>query len=545
VRRLALSLTLIAAGAAMSAAAAWPGGAARNGGTFLYGSTGPSVQIDPQVAYVSTAWWLEYATAAKLFNWPDRSQPGAAAMLAPEAASSFSVSNRGKTYTFTIRKGFRFSDGAPVTAKNFAYAIDRVANHDLESPGAGFITDPSGTDIVGARAVNNGRALHVRGVTARGNRLVIRLTRADPSFLTKLTMPFFQATSTELPLTHEVTGAYPSAGPYAFTRNDADVLTSIRRNPFWARGPGRMRPRHLAGLDVHWGLDEQASFGQVQANQLDEASPPSAEVGGLGTRYGVNTSRFWAMPVNCIGWLLFNNDHGLFKDNVAMRRAVNWAVDRKAYASLSGPYTGFPWTHLLPPRSPGSIRARNLQPYWPAPNLARARSLAKGHFKAGNVTIAYPTTGRVYGLQAGAVRNDLVKLGFKPENVSMKPYSCELGPCLGPDDWNIIAGGGWCTDYPDPYAVFLTFATSNPYVQFPSLASAKYLAKLRAAQKLVGNARLRAFGKLDLEIMNRLAPVAVMRTYNNRYFFSNRVDPRSLSYSGVYSDWSIPALALK
>jgi hypothetical protein len=41
--------------------------------------------------------------------------------------------------------------------------------------------------------------------------------------------------------------------------------------------------------------------------------------------------------------------------------------------------------------------------------------------------------------------------------------------------------------------------------------------------------------------MNTLAPVAVMRTYNNRYLFSNRVDPHSL----VYSDWSIPALALK
>jgi hypothetical protein len=45
--------------------------------------------------------------------------------------------------------------------------------------------------------------------------------------------------------------------------------------------------------------------------------------------------------------------------------------------------------------------------------------------------------------------------------------------------------------------------------------------------------------------MNKLAPVAVTGTYNNRYFFSNRVNPRSLSYQGVYSDWSIPALALK
>ena len=45
--------------------------------------------------------------------------------------------------------------------------------------------------------------------------------------------------------------------------------------------------------------------------------------------------------------------------------------------------------------------------------------------------------------------------------------------------------------------------------------------------------------------MRKVAPVAVMRTYNNRYFFSDRVDPKSLVYQGSTPDWSIPALALK
>jgi hypothetical protein len=73
----------------------------------------------------------------------------------------------------------------------------------------------------------------------------------------------------------------------------------------------------------------------------------------------------------------------------------------------------------------------------------------------------------------------------------------------------------------------------------------KYRKKIAAAAKLVGNARLRAFGKLDLQIMRNVAPLAVMRTYNNLYLFSKRVDRRSLVWSGVYSNWSIPALALK
>ena len=45
--------------------------------------------------------------------------------------------------------------------------------------------------------------------------------------------------------------------------------------------------------------------------------------------------------------------------------------------------------------------------------------------------------------------------------------------------------------------------------------------------------------------MKNVAPLAPMGYYNDLFFFSNRVDPRSLVYSPVYTDWSIPALSLK
>ena len=126
----------------------------RKGGIFRVGTTGASVQVDPQLTYITTAWWLEYATAAKLYNYPDR--------RGRAGASSFPRSRRGslsrtaaQTYTFFIRKGFRFSDGEPVTARSFKCAINRVANNDLDSPGAEFIikirTELAGTNIVGAQ----------------------------------------------------------------------------------------------------------------------------------------------------------------------------------------------------------------------------------------------------------------------------------------------------------------------------------------------------------------------------------------------------------
>jgi hypothetical protein len=73
----------------------------------------------------------------------------------------------------------------------------------------------------------------------------------------------------------------------------------------------------------------------------------------------------------------------------------------------------------------------------------------------------------------------------------------------------------------------------------------KWNRKMETAARLVGPQRYRVYGQMDLDIMRQVAPMAVMRTYNNRYFFSDRVDPKSLVYQGIYSDWSIPALALK
>jgi ABC-type oligopeptide transport system substrate-binding subunit len=145
-------------------------------------------------------------------------------------------------------------------------------------------------------------------------------------------------------------------------------------------------------------------------------------------------------------------------------------------------------------------------------------------------------------LQAEVVRRGLVQLGFKPENIEMKRYYCEIGGCGFPGD--LAVNWGWCADYPDPYAFLIPFFDTYPDIH-PAIDSSKYLRRINAAKKLVGNARLRALGKLDIEMMDNLAPIAPMRTYNNRYFFSNRVNPRSLVYQGVYSDWSIPALALK
>jgi ABC-type transport system substrate-binding protein len=558
-RRLWLSVAMLATGASLLVAASFASagtmqGALKKGGIFKVGTTGASVQVDPQLAYITTAWWLEYATAAKLYNYPDKQGP-AGTKLIPEVASKFTVSNGGKRYTFFIRKGFKFSDGVAVTANHFKYAINRVANKDLASPGAQFITDENGTNIVGAKAVNDGNGTNVSGVRVRGNRLVINLTKPDGTFMSKITMPFFQATSTKLPLNREVVNVnsakdYPSAGPYTYTRNDVNTLTSIRQNPNWKPGPGRTRPRNLKGLDLQWNLNEQTAFNQVKQNELDEGPLPAAEVEGVAKTYGVNKTRFWAKSQNCTGYLPLNSANNLFKSNLPLRKAMNYAVNRRAYVAQAGPYAGNAWTHLFNPGVPGW---KQVNPYPVNPNLATARRLAQGHLKDGKITVYYRSSGTINPAQAQIVKQDLRNIGFSENNITMKPFSGgNIYTAMGVrgNDADLGVSMGWCSDYPDPYD-WINILLYGKTIQAENNVNYSYFnhptwnKRMENAARLVGPKRLAVYGQMDIDIMKKAAPMAIERTYNNRYFFSNRVNPKSLIYQGIYQDWSIGALALK
>ncbi len=113
---------------------------------------------------------LGFATCAKLFNYPD--EPGAAGTrLVPEVVDTFTVSKDGRTYTFELKRTFRFHTGAPVTAQSFADAFNRVAQPKLGSPATRYMRE-----IVGAAAVIDGKAtLDLRRPRARP------LSAADPA----------------------------------------------------------------------------------------------------------------------------------------------------------------------------------------------------------------------------------------------------------------------------------------------------------------------------------------------------------------------------
>src|SRR5215210_5969417 len=117
--RIALPLAMLILGAMLLGAALAQGEARvakpkiKNGGTFRITVAGETGSVDPTV--VDDAALLE-ATCARLMTYPDKPPPRGY-RLVPEVASGFPrVSRDGKTYTFTLRRSFRFSNGAPVRA---------------------------------------------------------------------------------------------------------------------------------------------------------------------------------------------------------------------------------------------------------------------------------------------------------------------------------------------------------------------------------------------------------------------------------------------
>jgi ABC-type transport system substrate-binding protein len=299
-------------------------------------------------------------------------------------------------------------------------------------------------------------------------------------------------------------------------------------------------------------LDSNTCFEQTKTNQLDLGClPPDqatavAQENGVSRTRPVGTGRFWVKSTGCEFFLLFNHRRALFSGNARLRQAVNWAVDRTSVAELYGPYAATPWTHILPPGFPGTIKAGRLQPYSVRPNLAKARQLAAGHLGDGNIRVAYQSAGRIGPATALMVRQALLDLGFDPSRIYMQGFAgFNIYEALGVKNppFDLVAGAGFgCADSADP-ATLLRQVVKARGAFAPG--NAAYSRKLDAlSHGLKGKARLRALGRFDLEVTKKLAPVAMLSAGNDLSFFSDRVDPASLRYSPVYR-WSFTAIRLK
>ncbi len=306
-RRLMLSIAMLAIGAGLLAATAPAGpsgassptassGPAQKGGTFRYSLDTDIDYVDPALAYYNLSWQIEYATTAMLMTYPDAPAPRGS-RLVPEVAAGFpKISSNGRTYTFTLKKTYKFSNGKTVTAANYAAAINRNLNPKMASPAQPFIED-----IVGASAVIDGKATKASGVKVLSPyKLQITLTKRAPDLLSRLAMPFFAPIPTNMPINADGVGApILGTGPYYISKWEPKRSITLLRNPHY-KGP---RPHNVNRIQYDIGLPLQTIRLNIESNATDFGPVPPAAHAELGQKYGVRKSSpgpVLRQPVGCL-----------------------------------------------------------------------------------------------------------------------------------------------------------------------------------------------------------------------------------------------------
>lgn len=466
------------------------------------------VDTDPAVAAVpgsASQFWeqqLKYATCAPLLGYPDAPAPSGWRLVPEVAAAWPAVSRDGRTYTFRIRPGFRFSppSGQTVTAATFKYTIERALSPALgpDAPAVSVVSD-----IAGVPAYRAGSSPHITGIRATENTLTITLVHRAPDFPERIALSYFCPVPTGTPVVaNGLQDPIPSAGPYYLSGNSGGTAAVLRSNPNY-RGS---RPHRLAAIVYRQQPQVGQAVGAVKAGHADYVAEPdlaSTQLAGVARRFSRPAAgsprRYFVTPLLATDELAFDTWHGPFADQ-RLRQAVNYALDRPALAAALGDLAT---ARYLPPGMPASYQ----QSVYPlgSPDFRHARALAGPRTRTAVLAICgTPGCTKVGQI----IRADLERIGL---HITLRTYAGAIASATSRPGADVILARIFAP-YPDPVAFLKT--ALGPRVGPDRLDQ---LAQLDRSQ------RIAAAGQLELQLMRGSAPVAAFGTPAIPEFFSARV----------------------
>jgi YVTN family beta-propeller protein len=493
---------------------------------------GPFSSTDPALSYNTfdpQALQMVYATCAGLLTYPDRPAPEGTRLVPDVARALPGVSADGRTYTFIVRPGFRFSppSGAPVTAATFKHTIERALGPKLQGGAPSFIGD-----IVGMAAFQAGRTPHLAGVTASGDRLQVRLTAPAPDLPARIATVPFCAVPDDTPAAAQ-SQPIPSAGPYYVVSGSRDQLV-LARNPNY----GGHRPRGPKEIVYSFGVGLPRALRQVTAGQSDYINAALFVAGGqshaavgllqaLEQRYGAASAeartghqRYFVSPWRDLEYFVFNTARPVFA-SARLRRAVNYAIDRRALVQHADLFHGGRATdHYLVPGIPGAHPV-DVYPLG-GPNLAKARQLAGGvHTHAA----FYIPNGEPQSLEvARIVQTDLAAIGVTVDITALPGAELYTRLAKPGEPWD-LAWTNWGADFADPFTMINElFDPAVPVIpNFGRFNDPALTRRMRYAATLTGDRRLHAYARLDEQLTRNDPPAAAWGIGTFREFFSARV----------------------
>lgn len=398
-------------------------------------------------------------------------------------AEKWTVSPDGKTYTFTMRKGAKWSNGDPVTAADFEYGLKRALDPKTASQYAYILYD-----ILNSEDANNGKVgLDQVGVKANGDKLTIQLRGPVSYFLSILCFP------TALPQNQKFVESMGDSyaadagkllfnGPYVIKEwKHSDKLVLAKNPSYW--NSSAIELDTITGFMI---TDSGTALTMFYNKELDQVTIPGPRIQEVKDKgYDVQTygnSSVW--------YLEFNNTDPVFK-NANIRKAVTFALNRASFVKNVIKNDSQPATSFVAPLINGlkkTFREEVPGNYFKDNDAAAAKAaLAAGMKELGltslpTFTMLSDDTDRAK-IYAAAVQ-DMVKTNLGVDFVvNPMPFKARIQKMRDKDFQIVFAG--WAADYNDPMTYLDMWLTGggNNDAQYSSAAYDALIAKAKAEPK--------------------------------------------------------------
>ena len=347
----AVALALAAAGCSDDAE---PRGDARAGGSLVVAEATAPGSLDPALVTTGVgrrAAWLAYTPPLTYRRVEGEDGTDLVPGLAEELPET---SDDGRSYSFRLRPGLRYSNGMVLRASDFERAVARSLR--LSPRGRALWGD-----VVGARAYarRDGDSTDIRGIAVNDRRGRVRIELENPDRLFPYALASLAAAPVPrgTPLRELSSDPPPGIGPYrvAQVRRGGDVVLERRRDWELSGIPAG----HAQEIVTRTIPDRAARVDAVVDGRADlvEGESPLRLLADIRSSY---KGRYAEYPTLRTLYVAIDASRSPFRDG-DVRRALSYALDARVLAQL---HDGFmqPACNMLPPQVAG-FRALDPCPY--------------------------------------------------------------------------------------------------------------------------------------------------------------------------------------
>lgn len=441
------AVVALAACGSSSSSSAGGGGATTSGGTITIASGTAPQSADNQNDFTTQGTELYSVVNTPLLVFK-RAAGAAGTQLLPGLAESLpTVSKDGLTYTFTLRKGLKYSDGTAIKASDFKFAIERALK--LSWDASSFLTG----HIVGAAAFAKGSSKDIPGITTNDatGKISVKLTAPYGPIEDVLALAGTAPIPSSTPMKPEPATGTVGDGPYKWGKITPGQEYVLLKNTSFNGVPASSVPAgHANEIDYKVNSNVLANAQSVLANSADVFDPgdtlPPSIVGQVQSQAA---DRYQAVPTNSTFYFFMAVNQPPF-NKLAARQAVQAGLDDTALARLD---SGFltPDCHLIPPGIPGGGNPATCPFHNPAapPNLAEAKKLVAQSGEKGAAVTVWGEERSPRRQYVDYLTDMLNKIGFKATEkiITSQTYFQVIGNAKTKPQ---IGFADWVQDFPHP-----------------------------------------------------------------------------------------------